>query len=319
MTLRLGIVGAGIMGQKVADAVSVLGDAAVTAVVDPDTERASALAEGSGADVFAALPALVSAGAVDAVYVGAPHHLHEDACVTALGAGLHVLVDKPLCNERAEADAILAARGTAILMVGFSYRFRAEWLAAREAILAGRIGRPRLVVDTIAEAALRTPAWYWDAASGGGVIQLQSHHCFDRIRWLLGDSFSAVSCRAEPAAGAEERATITAQTASGALVSIDLGFARGYDGPSVATTLIQGDRGHLVIDSAARTLTTWAQEGATTFTADDDWMAREVRTFVDACRSGVLDGPSGEDGLLALDAALAARASARAQGAWVTP
>lgn len=320
MTLRLAVVGAGIMGQKVATAAAGLGDAVVTAVVDPDAGRASALASEHGAAVFADLPALVAAGVADAAYVGVPHALHEEACTTALRAGLHVLVDKPLCNERAEADAILAARGSAILMVGFSYRFRAEWLAAHEALRAGRIGTPRLVVDTIVEAASRTPAWYWDAAAGGGVLQLQSHHCFDRLRWLLDDPFAAVSCATSPAQDgiAEDTAVISARTAGGVLAGIELGFARTYDGPSIATTVIQGTAGQLSIDSADRTITITTPGGTETTTAEgDDWMAHELRTFVDACATGVLDGPSGEDGALALDAALAARASARSGGAWV--
>ena len=70
-------------------------------------------------------------------------------------------------------------------MVGFSYRFRAEWQRAREFVAAGRIGDPLVVTDVIAEAAESTPGWYWDPGSGGGVLQLQSHHCFDRIEWML--------------------------------------------------------------------------------------------------------------------------------------
>ncbi|MDQ2662115.1 MAG: Gfo/Idh/MocA family oxidoreductase [Actinomycetota bacterium] len=325
MTLRIGIVGAGIMGEKVAVAAAALDGVTITAVADLDAARADALAATYDATSHPDLAALLAAGTTDAIYLGLPHHLHADACVAALDAGIHVLIDKPLCNTRDEADAILAARdrSTAIAMVGFSYRFRAEWMRAQEWIASGRIGTVRLVADTIVEAQSRTPAWYWQAESGGGVLQLQSHHCFDRLRWLLDDAFVSVSARtstsASAAAGnAEDTAQVAALTASGALIGIELGFARGYDGPSRATTVIQGDLGHIVIDSAARTAALFASDGGDTLDAtDDDWMAREIATFVAACRAARAVPPTADDGAAALGAALAARDSARANGAWI--
>lgn len=323
MSLRVGIVGAGIMGEKVAAAAAILDDVTVTAVADADAGRAAALAASTGADAHASTAELLAAGNVDAVYLGLPHHLHAEACVAALDAGVHVLIDKPLCNTREEAEAILGARdrSSAIAMVGFSYRFRAEWRAAREWIAAGRLGTVRLASDTIVEAQSRTPGWYWDAAAGGGVIQLQSHHCFDRLRWLLDSPFTRVSARTSTAAAtpgdAEDTALIAAETASGALVGIELGFARAYTGPSHATTVIQGDRGHIVIDSVQRTATITGLDGDDTVTAaEDDWMAREIAEFVAACRAARAAPPTADDGALALAAALAAQDSARADGAW---
>ncbi len=318
MTLRLGIVGAGAMGEKVAHAAADLDGVAVTAVVDPDAGRASALA-GTAASTFRDLPALMDAGVADAVYVGVPHNLHEPTCVAALSGGLHVLVDKPLCNDLAEAEAILAARDAAgaVAMVGFSYRFRAEWRAAREWIAAGLIGVPSLVSDSIVEAQMRTPAWYWEAAAGGGVLQLQSHHSFDRIRWLLDDPIVSVSCRALAERGIEHTVSISAVTAGDALAGIDLGFRRDYDGPSHAVTVIQGSAGHLVIDSAARSVRLVSGERQESFESpDDDWMRTELAAFVSACADGLATSPTLDDGVHALACALAARASARDAGAW---
>jgi predicted dehydrogenase len=318
MTLRLGIVGAGVMGEKVAHAAAGLDGVVVTAVVDPNASRASALA-GPTSATFHDLPALLEAGIVDAVYVGVPHDLHESACVAALNAGLHLLVDKPLCNELVEAEAILAARDAvgAMAMVGFSYRFRAEWRTAREWIADGLIGAPSLVSDTIIEAQSRTPAWYWDAAAGGGVLQLQSHHSFDRIRWLLDDSFVAVSCRTLPEREAEHTASISAATVGGILAGIDLGLRRGYDGTSQATTVIQGSRGHLVIDSAARAALLISGDRRESFESpDDDWMRTELEAFVGACAVGATTTSTLDDGVHALRCALAARESARDSGAW---
>ncbi|WP_169791973.1 Gfo/Idh/MocA family protein [Jiangella muralis] len=289
--VRLAIAGAGLMGKQVADAAATLPGVAVTAVVDADAGRAHALAAEHGARAGQTIAAI--ADVADAVYVGAPSHLHAALCVEAAAAGLHVLVDKPLCLDGAEADAIRAALGPGIrLMVGFSYRYRREWTEAKRWLEEGEIGAPLLLVDTIFEAAASTPRWYWEASQGGGVVQLQAHHCFDRAAWLLDDAVRVTAATAEPGDGGEDRATILGRSGRGALLTIALGFARTYTAPGLASFLIQGDRGHLVIDSMARSATLSTGGATRVVTAvEDDWMPREVAAFVGLVR-GDLDPAS---------------------------
>lgn len=322
MTTALGIVGAGVMGARFAATAAAGDDFSVTAIADPMLSRAEDVARATGASAFETIEALAESGVADAVYIGVPHHLHADACETALRSGLHVLIDKPLCNTRDEAARILAARDASgrAVMVGFSYRFRAEWMRAREWIAGGAIGRPLQIADTLFEAQAVTPSWYWDEAAGGGVIQLQSHHCFDRLAWLADAPFAAVSCRTltGESTTAETAAMINAELAGGALASIDIGFGIAYGGHARATTIVQGTHGHVVIDSVARTAVLAAAENAVEQVAaeDDDWLARELEVFAAACRGGS-GGPSAEDGVAALGCALAAKKSARVGGDWV--
>jgi predicted dehydrogenase len=318
MTLRLGVVGAGVMGRKVAAAAAQIDGVRVSAVVDRDDNRATALARTHDAQAHNSIADLVDSDVVDAVYIGVPHHQHLSACLEAARAGFHVLIDKPLCNTLEEADQIMAARDAAgiKLMVGFSYRFRAEWIAARDAVAAGEIGAPRLVVDTIIEAETSTPGWYWDGAAGGGVLQLQSHHCFDRLAWVLGERFASVGCQVSAtAAAAEDIAIINGTTGAGTLVSIDLGFGRSYRSASRATTIIQGELGHIVIDTA-RNVSVASGDGRlrSLSYADDDWLLQEVTAFVGLCTGAGGAVPGAEDGRAALACALAAARSARAGG-----
>lgn len=305
------------MGARFGEAAQAMDSFTVTGVVDQQADRASALAARLGAQPFGSIEQL--AGQVDAVYIGVPHDQHLASCLAAAAAGIHVLIDKPLCNTAAEARAIGdAAQAAGIrVMVGFSYRYRAEWVRAAQLVAEGVIGRPRLVIDTLIEAAEATPEWYWDEAAGGGVVQIQSHHCFDRLAWVLGDSFATVACQVAGQPGfAEDIAVITAVTHGGTLAAIDIGFGRTYTATPHPATVIQGDRGHIIIDHQ-RTLTveTDPHEGATVLDySDDDWLTSELEGFA-AFIAGATDSPGVAEGTAALDCALAAAASARAGGA----
>jgi predicted dehydrogenase len=322
MTLRLAVVGAGVMGAKVALTASAIDGIEVTAVVDPDASRAESVAAAVGAAAAPTLAAVIDAGSADAVYVGLPHHLHERACVDAARAGLHLLVDKPLCNTLDEAARIAEAAEAARvkLMVGFSYRFRAEWRRAREWIGAGRLGEVVLVSDCIIEAQAATPAWYWDRAAGGGVLQLQSHHAFDRTAWLLDDPIARVSCRtrALPGDEVESFAVVAAESGRGVLIDLAIGFARGFGSHGRAITVIHGTRGLVTIDSIARTatLSTAGDASETIEGASDDWLATELADFRDACAAPGDTVPGLSEGIAALACAVASADSAAASGQW---
>jgi len=318
--LRLGVIGAGIMGRQVARVAAGLDGCAVTAVADADQDRTAALAAELGASAFTGFAALLASGQVDAVYVGVPHHLHLPVCVQAARAGLHGLVDKPLCDTDDEAAVIEAAvrdSGTT-WMTGFSYRFRSAWQRARELVAAGRIGEPAAVTDVIAEAAEGTPGWYWDPASGGGVLQLQAHHCFDRIAWVTGRPVREVSCRVHALpSGAADAAQLTARLEGGAVAGIGLTFGTSYTAPGRALFVVQGTAGQVEIDQDGMLRLHTADGAAEEYRDDGAWLEREVAAFAGAVARGEAPPATLADGRAALRCALAAAQSA-ATGAPVT-
>ena len=288
--LRMVVVGAGIMGRHVARAAAVHPGIALVGIVDADGDRAHTVAAEHGIRVF---PDIASVDA-DAVYLGSPSTLHADHAVEALDAGLDVLVDKPMALTAAEGDRIGAAvmaSGRA-LMVGFSYRFRAEWRAAADWVADGRIGDVNLVSDLIVEAAEGTPAWYGRPQDGGGVLQLQAHHCMDRIAWVIGEPLEVTSASGLAADWTDvaSHALIQARAAEGAVVSVALGFATGYSDVGTARFLVHGSEGQVVIDSLARTATVTGRGGTETVDAtNDDWLERELTAFVERCAHRAAD------------------------------
>ena len=80
---------------------------------------------------------------MDAVYIPLPNHLHAEWTIAAARAGKHVLCEKPLALTAADAERMgEASRAAGVhLMEAFMYRLHPSWVAVRELVAAGRIGR----------------------------------------------------------------------------------------------------------------------------------------------------------------------------------
>jgi predicted dehydrogenase len=289
------------MGERAVDVFGRHPRAQVVAVVDPDASRAARIADGAHARAVGSLDELH--GLVDAVYIASPSVFHAEQCVAAARLGFDILVDKPFALRLDEAEAVTeAVRAAGVrLMVGFSYRFRAEWRQAHDWVREGRIGAVTLVTDTVIEAATATPDWYWRHDAGGGVTQLQSHHLLDRIAWITGEVVVPRAATVGPDDGRAERHLAVLATAGPTPVTFTLGFADGYDDAGAAPFLVQGERGHVVVDSAARTATLVSDtERLVVSATNDDWFAAELDAFLSGAAAGE---PGVEEGTAAVVAA----------------
>jgi predicted dehydrogenase len=121
---------------------------AVVAIGSRDADRARVVADELGIPrVHGSYEALLEDPEVDAVYVPLPNHLHARWTIEAARAGKHVLCEKPLAMGAVEAERMVetcAAQGV-VLMEAFMYRLHPSWVAARELVASGRIGRLRSV------------------------------------------------------------------------------------------------------------------------------------------------------------------------------
>ncbi len=317
--VRVAVWGAGVMGERVARSAAKLPGVAVAAVIDLDAGRARSVADAVGACSFASLADAVASAGVTAVYIGLPNTVHRDACLEAARCGLDVLIDKPLTTSLRDAEEVLdaASESGRYWMMGFSYRFRTEWQRARDIVLSGGIGEPYFVSDNVIEAYRSTPAWYWSAAAGGGALQLQSHHVFDRWEWVLGKRVSTVTAQllAPSGADADLSAIVNARFGPSLIGTSALSFGVGYDAAPRVSFTVQGTRGMIELDESRR-LTVSTDAGILEETHDGDWLAAELSAFVAGVRGEAQGQPTIADGRRAVLLAEAAASSA-SDGVWV--
>jgi predicted dehydrogenase len=96
---------------------------------------------------YASYEALLADPEVDAVYIPLPNHLHLEWSIAAARAGKHVLCEKPIALSSTDAQRMVdaAAESGVLLMEAFMYRLHPTWVAVRELIASGRIGRLQAV------------------------------------------------------------------------------------------------------------------------------------------------------------------------------
>ncbi len=138
------MLGCGHWGPNHVRVFSQLKDSVVTAFADPDPKRLAAVsAQFPDAKGFADYTELLATATVDAVAICVPTRLHFEVAKAALEAGKHVLCEKPLTANVAEAeelDRIATARGL-ILMTGHVFLFNPGILKLRALLTAGDPGR----------------------------------------------------------------------------------------------------------------------------------------------------------------------------------
>lgn len=140
---------------------------------------------------------------IDIVDICTPGALHAEIALFALAHGKHVLVEKPLANTVAEAEAMAAAARTAaadglVAMLGFNYRRVPALALARRLITEGRLGQLRQLniryyqdwlVDEQAPMSWRLRK----EQAGSGALGDLGSHAVDQIRYLTGSEVSSVA------------------------------------------------------------------------------------------------------------------------------
>ena len=148
--LRWGILSSAKIGvEKVIPALQRAELCEVTALASRDPARAEAAAGPLGiGKTYASYEALLADPDIDAVYNPLPNHLHVPWSVKALEAGKHVLCEKPIGLDAAEAQTLLdaaAAHPQLKIMEAFMYRFHPQWQRAKALVDDGALGQLRAV------------------------------------------------------------------------------------------------------------------------------------------------------------------------------
>src|SRR5215216_3895798 len=196
--LGVAIVGAGFIGAVHARSARLAG-ARIAGVATSTAERSREAGERLGAPAYDDAAALVTAPGVDVVHLCTPNHLHAPLANAALAAGKHVVCEKPLALDAAEAAALAGAAEAAdrVATVPFVYRYHPTALEARARIAAGELGALRLLHGGYLQDWLSTPEddnWRVDQQLGGAsraFADIGSHWC-DLAEFITGERIAAV-------------------------------------------------------------------------------------------------------------------------------
>jgi len=146
MSVRVGVVGLGHWGPNLAR--NFAAHSALAALADSRAEVLARFgAQYPGVKTFPNLESVLAAKAVDAVAIATPAATHGALAAKALGAGLHVFVEKPLCLDLDEARTLGATAKSAglTLMVGHLLLYHPAFMALRTLVESGRLGQLRYI------------------------------------------------------------------------------------------------------------------------------------------------------------------------------
>jgi myo-inositol 2-dehydrogenase/D-chiro-inositol 1-dehydrogenase len=322
--VSVALIGAGRIGRHHAHALATrVPGARLYAIADASAEAARAAATEHGVERWTTdHEALVADSAVQAIVIAAPTPTHVPLIVAAASAGKDVFCEKPIALDLPSTDRALAAvREAGVrLQVGFQRRFDSGYRKAKELIDSGALGRVEYVRDAMRDPMPPTAEYL---AASGGIFRDMTIHCFDCVRWLVGEEAEEVyatgSCLVDPSIGALgdlDTTVVTIRFHGGALATIDNSRRAtfGYD----VRTEVHGSKGAVFVGYSRETpVLHLSAEGVRSdhvhwfLERFEEAYAAELRSFVASILTGEKPKVTGADGRAALALAVAADESRR--------
>jgi predicted dehydrogenase len=237
--LRVGLIGAGMIGRLRAEALRKTPSLRLAAVADLRSDLARAAAKRApAARLHEDVHSLASDPDIDAVIVATPPDSHEELGLACLAAGKHVLCEKPLAATLQGAERLVAAAEKADrrLATGFNLRYTRAAMLARRLVDGGAIGK----LDHIRAFHGHpggdefTHDWIRDAGvTGGGTLMDNGIHLIDLSRWFLGEVVEATgmsSNRTWRSPGAEDNGFLLLRNEAGCVATLHSSWTewRGY-------------------------------------------------------------------------------------------
>jgi predicted dehydrogenase len=188
-TIRWGIIGAGIIAHKMAEAINLEPDNELVAVASKSPERAQTFADQYQID-SETYARLVSRDDIDVVYVATTHNFHADNALLALAHGKHVVIEKPFTVNAPQAQVLIdcAKRHKVFLMEAIWTRFLPSMITLRDTIQSGRIGAVKVANINFGGIA---PDYYLprliDPALAGGVTLDMGIYPISMLCYWLGE------------------------------------------------------------------------------------------------------------------------------------
>jgi UDP-N-acetylglucosamine 3-dehydrogenase len=299
-TLRVGVVGVGVMGCNHARVLSELPGVQLVGVADPDHKQAEFVGRTLNCAAVCEVGELLDLG-LDAISIAAPTHLHRDISLACIDKGVHLMVEKPIASSVEEGREIIAAarRAGVSLMVGHVERFNPAVQSIKDAIHGE---------DILSIAITRVGPFPPRMSNVGVVIDLAVHD-IDLISWFTGSEIVEVQPQLSSAkAEREDIALLQFRTASGVLAHINTNWLTPF---KARTVHVATKRKYVIGDLLTRQVSECFG-----FQPDGSYSMRhlsvgyaeplrsELAAFINGVRTGSRPAVTGEDGVASLEIAI---------------
>jgi predicted dehydrogenase len=318
--MRVGIIGAGTMGEVHAAAWRAVGGDLVGCTSLHPAQR-EALAERYDIRAFADYTELLDY--VDIIDICVPTPLHRAMVLHAARAKKHVICEKPIALTLEDAKAMIQGCDQAgvRLFVGMVVRFFPQYRLAKELVANGQLGQLGVIrlkrASYPPQPSTLQNNWYIDESRSGGMIIDLMIHDFDYARWLAGEVERVYALRGRSAKGPAQYAQAILRFRSGAMALVEGGWANP---PGIFRTAIDisGSAGVIEWDSdqtpTVRTFvppksSTTAGVGLPISGLTEDPYTAEIRHAYQAIRSGTPFEVTAKDAFQSLRIALSVKES----------
>ncbi|WP_134682608.1 Gfo/Idh/MocA family protein [Brevibacillus migulae] len=317
--MKVGIISfAHMHAHSYAQAIQELEGVELAGIYDDDPERGQKAAARYQTTFYSSYQELL-ASEIDAVIVTSENASHREHVVACAAAGKHVLCEKPLATTAEDAEAMIQAcrEHQVILQTAFPVRYNTAILRAKAYMEEGKLGRIIAMKGT--NRGKNPGGWFVDPQkSGGGAVIDHTVHVVDIMRWFLGaevaEVYAEVGYQLASEIPIDDCGLITMEFNNGVFATLDCSWSRNQSYPTWGdvTLEIVGTDGTLKIDAFAQKLDVYSNDSGHIYAYwGDDMDQQLVHDFLDSVRKNEQPKITGEDGLRALEVALAAYQSAR--------
>ena len=286
-------------------------DVEIVGIADDEMERGKEAANHFNIDYFSNYEDLLATD-VEAVIVTSENIKHVEHVSAAARAKKHVLCEKPLATTIEDGLKMIdiCKEHNVILQTAFPVRFNSSIVRVKNMIDEGKLGRILAVKGT--NPGKNPGGWFLDPSqSGGGAVIDHTVHVVDVMRWIMKSEVSEVYAEIDNlfANGpVDDCGILTMEFDNGVFATLDCSWSRNETYPTWGDVTIEfiGTEGTIAVDAFKQKINVYSEAGLEWDFWGDDMDEGLVRDFIQSIRENREPSITGEDGLKAVQVALAA-------------